>query len=51
MRGPSRRGHYYLYPGDTPLDGDPDTPVRCRLVCDWSKTEAEVDALIASWMT
>jgi threonine aldolase len=40
---------YYLYPGDTPLDGDPDTPVRCRLVCDWSKTKAEVDALISSW--
>jgi threonine aldolase len=42
---------YYLYPGDTPLDGDPETPVRCRLVCDWSKTTGDVDALIASWMT
>ncbi|KPQ16580.1 MAG: low specificity threonine aldolase ItaE [Rhodobacteraceae bacterium HLUCCO18] len=40
---------YYLFPGDTPLDGDPETPVRCRLVCDWSKSSAEVDALIASW--
>jgi threonine aldolase len=40
---------YYLYPGDTPLHGDPETAVRCRLVCDWSKTTAEVDALIASW--
>jgi threonine aldolase len=41
---------YYLYPGDTALEGDPATPVACRLVCDWSKTEAEVDALIASWV-
>jgi threonine aldolase len=43
---------YYLYPGDTALTGDPWTPVKCRLVCDWSKTEAgDVDALIASWAT
>jgi threonine aldolase len=40
---------YYLYPGDTALRATP-TPVACRLVCDWSKTEAEVDALIASWV-
>jgi threonine aldolase len=40
---------YYLYPGDTALEGDPDTPVTCRLVCDWTKTDADVDALLASW--
>jgi threonine aldolase len=42
---------YYLYPGDTALEGDPETPVSCRLACDWSKTAAEVDTLIASWIS
>jgi threonine aldolase len=40
---------YYLYPGDTALTGDPGTPVKCRLVCDWSKTEGDVDALLTAW--
>lgn len=41
---------YYLFPGDTKLQGDPETPVRCRLVCDWTKTDDEVDALVSAWM-
>ena len=28
------------------LEGDPDELVQCRLVCDWTKSEAEVDALL-----
>lgn len=40
---------YYLFPGDTPLEGPDDTPVRCRLVCDWSKTADEIDRLAAAW--
>ena len=34
---------YYLW---GPLEGDPAEPVTCRLVCDWSKTEAEVDRFL-----
>jgi threonine aldolase len=40
---------YYLFPGDTSLDGPDDTPVRCRLVCDWSKTAEDVDRLAGAW--
>jgi hypothetical protein len=29
--------------------GDPDAPLRCRIVCDWSKTPDEIDALLAAW--
>jgi threonine aldolase len=36
---------YYLLDGG--LEGAPETPLSCRLVCDWSKTDAEVDALLA----
>ncbi len=41
---------YYLFPSDTPLEGPDETPVRCRLVCDWSKEAAEIDRLAAAWM-
>ncbi|MCV2866440.1 threonine aldolase family protein [Albidovulum sediminicola] len=38
--------NYYLMPHGTPLDGDPDERVLCRLVTSWATTEAEVDGLI-----
>ena len=41
--------HYYLWPGDPDPDGPEDTPVGCRLVCNWSTTEADVDALLAAF--
>jgi threonine aldolase len=40
---------YYLFPSDTPLAGPDDTPVRCRLVCDWSKSSDEIDRLVNAW--
>jgi threonine aldolase len=40
---------YYLYGGDA-AQGDADDLVRCRLVCDWSRDEAEIDALRAAWL-
>ncbi len=52
-----RRGHralieagalYYLWPFDQPMDGPGDESLRCRLVCSWSTTEAEVDAFIVA---
>ena len=38
---------YYLFPFDTDLDGPDDDPIRARFVCDWTKTGAEIDALLA----
>jgi threonine aldolase len=38
---------YYLFPSDALLDGPDDELIRCRLVCDWHKPEAEIDQLIA----
>ena len=38
---------YYLWPGDQTLDGPDDEAVGARLMCSWSTTEAEVDALLA----
>ncbi|MDG4648301.1 beta-eliminating lyase-related protein [Roseibacterium sp. SDUM158017] len=40
---------YYIYPSDTPLDGPDDTPIRCRLVCDWSKPLSEIERIAAAW--
>ena len=37
---------YYLWPGHQSLDGADDAPVAARLVCNWSTTEAEVDAFL-----
>ncbi|MGR3571731.1 threonine aldolase family protein [Brevirhabdus sp.] len=37
---------YYLSPFDTPLDGPDDTPVQCRLVCDWSQEDSRIDAFL-----
>lgn len=50
-RAVAKGAAYYIYPCDTQLDGDQDTPILCRLVCDWSKTADDVDALVASWTT
>jgi threonine aldolase len=38
---------YYLMSEDSALEGDDDSPILCRLVCDWSKTETDVDELVA----
>jgi threonine aldolase len=38
---------YYLMSEDSALEGDDDTPILCRLVCDWSKTDADIDQLVA----
>ncbi|MEM9319966.1 MAG: beta-eliminating lyase-related protein [Pseudomonadota bacterium] len=38
---------YYSY--DTDPEGAPDRPVRARIVCDWSKTSADVAGLLALW--
>jgi threonine aldolase len=52
-----RRGHralidagalYYLWPGDQSLEGPEDELLRCRLVCSWATTEAEVDGFLAA---
>lgn len=43
-------GHtYYLSHGAHADEGPADEALRCRIVMDWSKTHAEVDALIAAW--
>jgi threonine aldolase len=39
---------YYLF-GGTLDDGPPDAALRCRIVCDWSKTADDVEALLAAW--
>jgi len=38
---------YYLYPSDASLDGPDDEMIRCRMVCDWNKSGAEIDQLIS----
>ncbi|EPX80696.1 threonine aldolase family protein [Litoreibacter arenae] len=38
---------YYLFPSDAPLDGPDGELIRCRMVCDWSKSAAEIDQLTA----
>lgn len=37
---------YYLFPSDSALDGPEDKPVLCRMVCDWSKSDEEIDQLL-----
>jgi threonine aldolase len=39
---------YYLSPADD-LTGPGEELLRCRLVCDWSKPRAEIDAIGAAW--
>ncbi len=39
---------YYLF-GGTPEDGPSDAPLRCRIVCDWSKSSADVERLLDAW--
>ncbi|GFE65282.1 threonine aldolase family protein [Litoreibacter roseus] len=38
--------YYVTSPGAT-LDGPDETPLTCRLVCDWSKTEDQIDQLLS----
>jgi threonine aldolase len=40
---------YYTFPGGAMDRAGPDDAVRCRIVCDWSKTNAEVEALLTAW--
>ncbi|MCT4684406.1 MAG: low specificity L-threonine aldolase, partial [Roseicyclus sp.] len=40
---------YYTFPGGAMERATPDEAVRCRIVCDWSKTAGEVEALLATW--
>ncbi|MGR3292008.1 MAG: hypothetical protein ACU0C9_12550 [Paracoccaceae bacterium] len=48
MWGSGARGATYsLAPFDTPLDGNMDEVLSCRMVCSWSTTEAEVDQFLA----
>ena len=35
--------HYYFWPFDQSLDGDPDEILTARLVCNWATTDADVD--------
>ncbi|WP_298257779.1 beta-eliminating lyase-related protein [uncultured Litoreibacter sp.] len=37
---------YYLFPLDVSLNGPDDELIRCRMVCDWNKTNAEIDQLV-----
>lgn len=37
---------YYLMPFESSLDGPDDELITCRMVCDWSKSEAEIDAFL-----
>jgi threonine aldolase len=40
---------YYTFPGGAMEHAAPDEPVRCRIVCDWSKSPDEVEALLSAW--
>lgn len=39
--------HYYLWPFDQRLDGDPEELLSARMVCSWCTTAAEVDGMLA----
>jgi threonine aldolase len=40
---------YYVFPGHALEAGPEDEAVRCRIVCDWSKTAGEVERLLDAW--
>jgi threonine aldolase len=40
---------YYTFPGGAMERAAPEEAVRCRIVCDWSKTADEVEALLTAW--
>lgn len=42
---------YHLAEPDTGLIGDPETPLMARFVTSWSTTEADVDALLAAFVS
>jgi threonine aldolase len=46
-RAQTAGAQYYLMSPDSALEGDDDTPILCRMVCDWSKSDADIDGLIA----
>lgn len=37
---------YYLMDHDATMEGDPDEPIPCRLICDFRRTEEEVDRFL-----
>ena len=43
------RGAIYNLWGPQPMTGDPDQPMLARFVASWSTTEADVDALLATF--
>lgn len=42
---------YYLWPHTASPDGDPDENITCRLVCNWSTTDAEIAAFVGGLAT
>ncbi|MEQ8365545.1 MAG: beta-eliminating lyase-related protein [Roseicyclus sp.] len=40
---------YYLFPSNAMEGAGPDDLIRCRIVMDWSKSGADVAALLAAW--
>jgi len=38
---------YYLMPFESSLEGPDEELITCRLVCDWSKSEEEIEAFLA----
>jgi len=40
---------YYLFPGAALDAGPDDQPVRCRIVCDWSKNAEDIERLLEVW--
>lgn len=40
---------YYLYPFEASLEGPDDEMITFRMVCDWSKSNEEIDALLAAF--
>jgi len=49
QRAMAAGAQYYLFNGE-PLDsGNSDDRMRCRIVCDWSKTAQDADSLLQLW--
>lgn len=47
QRAEAGGARYYLWPGDQSMDGPADEPLAARLVCSWSTTAADVEAMLA----
>ncbi|MEL6584647.1 MAG: beta-eliminating lyase-related protein [Pseudomonadota bacterium] len=42
----AKGAQYYLWPHSETMDGDDDTPISARLVCNWATTEDDVDQFL-----